>query len=199
MNERDWKQLDDKSNLSLSSLKAGVNPARDVSTRTTRIKYKHSLAIRWMHWINFPLLLVMIYSGLLIYWADSQHEGLNAHRVYRVGFGSQTLLRLFPPSFYNNLHLKFQLAKGLGYHFFFMWFFALNGMAYVLYTFFSGAWRELLPTRRSFAEAIEVTLHDLRLSKRHFLDFATIWVTRQRELPMALNRSGRRRSGIPRR
>jgi thiosulfate reductase cytochrome b subunit len=167
MNERDWKQPDDKSNLSLSSLKAGVNPARDVSTRTTRIKYKHSLAIRWMHWINFPLLLVMTYSGLLIYWADSQHEGLNAHRVYRVGFGSQTLLRLFPPSFYNNLHLKFQLAKGLGYHFFFMWFFALNGMAYVLYTFFSGAWRELLPTRRSFAEAIEVTLHDLRLSKRH--------------------------------
>src|SRR5258708_12853293 len=48
-----------------------------------------------------------------------------------------------------------------------MWFFALNGMAYVLYTFFSGEWRELVPTRRSFREAIEVTLHDLRLSKRH--------------------------------
>jgi hypothetical protein len=48
-----------------------------------------------------------------------------------------------------------------------MWFFALNGMAYLLYTFFSGARRELLPTRHSFAEAIEMTLHDLRLSKRH--------------------------------
>jgi thiosulfate reductase cytochrome b subunit len=48
-----------------------------------------------------------------------------------------------------------------------MWFFALNGMAYVLYTFFSGEWRELLPTRHSFAEAIAVTLRDLRLSKRH--------------------------------
>src|SRR6266849_5594475 len=118
MNERDWKQPDDKSNPSVSSLKAAVNQARNVSTRTNRIKYKHSLAIRWMHWINFPLLVVMIYSGLLIYWADSRHEGLNGHRVYRVGLGSQTLLRLFPPSFYNNLHLKFQLAKGLGYHFF---------------------------------------------------------------------------------
>jgi len=169
MNEQTWKQPDDKSNASAAaSSKPAVNQARDVSTGTTvRIKYKHSLAIRWMHWINFPLLVVMIYSGLLIYWADSQHEGLNAHRVYRVGFGSQTLLRLFPPSFYNNLHLKFQLAKGLGYHFFFMWFFALNGMVYVLYTFFSGEWRELLPTRHSFAEAIEVTLHDLGLSKRH--------------------------------
>ena len=131
------------------------------------MKYKHSLAIRWMHWINFPLLVVMIYSGLLIYWADSQYEGLNAHQVYRVGFGSWTLFRLFPTWFYNTLHLKCQLAKGLGYHFFFMWFFALNGVGYVLYTFFSGEWRELVPTRRSFREAIEVTLHDVRLSKHH--------------------------------
>jgi thiosulfate reductase cytochrome b subunit len=169
MNERAWKQPDDKSNESAAaSSKPGVNQARDVSTGTTvRIKYKHSLAIRWMHWINFPLLVVMIYSGLLIYWADSQYEGLNAHRVYRVGFGSWTFFRLFPTWFYNNLHLKFQLAKGLGYHFFFMWFFALNGVAYVLYTFFSGEWQELVPTRRSLREAIEVTLHDLRLSKHH--------------------------------
>src|SRR5882757_8830029 len=169
MNERDWKQPDDKSNASAAaSSKPGVNQARDVSTGTAiRIKYKHSLAIRWMHWINFPLLVVMIYSGLLIYWADSQYEGLNAHRVYRVGFGGWTLFRVFPPWFYNNLHLKFQLAKGLGYHFFFMWFFALNGMAYVLYTIFSGEWRELLPTRHSFGEAIAVTLHDLGFSKRH--------------------------------
>lgn len=134
---------------------------------TITIEHKHSLAVRWMHWINFPLLAVMIYSGLLIYWADSQHEGLNAHRVYRVGLGSWTLFRFFPPWFYNNLHLKFQLAKGLGYHFFFMWFFALNGIAYLLYTFFSGEWRELLPTRHSFVEAVEVTLHDLGLTKRH--------------------------------
>src|SRR5471030_158398 len=31
---------------------------------------KHSLAIRWFHWINFPVLFVMIWSGLLIYWAN---------------------------------------------------------------------------------------------------------------------------------
>ena len=87
MNARTWKQPDDKSNPSVSSSsKPAVNQARDVSTATTvRIKYKHPLAIRWMHWVNFPLLVVMIYSGLLIYWADSQYEGLNAHRVYRVG------------------------------------------------------------------------------------------------------------------
>ncbi len=68
---------------------------------------------------------------------------------------------------YNNLHLKLQLAKGLGYHFLFMWFFVLNGMAYVLYTFFTGEWRELVPTRRSFREATQVILDDLGVSKRH--------------------------------
>src|SRR5260370_32910805 len=166
MNEGDWKQPDDKSNPLASSSKPAVSQARDVSTGTTvRIKYKHSLAISWMHWINFPLLVVMIYSGLLIYWADSQYEGLNAHRVYRVGFGSWTLFQLFPTWFYNTLHLKFQLAKGLGYHFFFMWFFALNGVAYVLYTFFSGEWRRLGPTRRSFWGAISGRRHHLPCSQ----------------------------------
>src|SRR5260221_2624610 len=169
MNERTWKQPDDKSNASAAaSSKPAVNQARDVSTGTTvTIEHKHSLAIRWMHWINFPLLALMIYSGLLIYWADSQHEGLNAHRVYRVGFGSWTLFRLFPSWFYNNLHLKFQLGKGLGYHFFFMWFFALNGMAYVLYTIFSGEWREVLPTRHSLVGAHAVTLPALGVSEAH--------------------------------
>src|SRR5258708_14613082 len=147
--------------------------ARDESRKDATIgiivtvERKHSLVIRWMHWINFPLLTVMIYSGLLVYWSDSQHEGLTAHRVYRVGFGSWTLFRLFPPWFYNNLHLKFQLAKGLGYHFFFMWFFALNGMAYVLYTFFSGEWRELRPTRHSFLDAIKCTFQHLGSRSGH--------------------------------
>ncbi len=114
-----------------------------------------------MHWINFPLLFIMIYSGILIYWADSQHEGLNAHHVYRIGTGNWTLFRFFPPWFYNNLNLKYQLAQGLAYHFFFMWFFVLNGIAYVLYTVLSGEWRNLVPTRSSPAGAAQVVLHDL--------------------------------------
>jgi thiosulfate reductase cytochrome b subunit len=134
--------------------------------RMISVEYKHSLATRWMHWINFPLLFLMIYSGILIYWADSQHEGLNSHQVYRIGIGDWTLFRLFPPRFYNSLHLKFQLAQGLAYHFFFMWLFALNGVAYVLYSLLSGEWRNLVPTRHSFVGAFHVALHDLGLSKR---------------------------------
>jgi thiosulfate reductase cytochrome b subunit len=122
-----------------------------------RLEKKHPLAIRWFHWINFPLLAVMIWSGLLIYWANS---------VYRVGFGKHTLLKMtVAQPVYNKLHVSFRLAEGMSLHFFFMWFFAINGVLYVLYTIFSGEWRHLVPNRRSFIEAIHVTLHDLHLRK----------------------------------
>src|SRR5260370_17183556 len=75
MNERDWKQPDDKSNPSATaSSKPAVNQASDVPTGTAvRIRDKHSLAIRWMHWINFPLLVVMIYSCLLLHYPLSRY------------------------------------------------------------------------------------------------------------------------------
>ena len=36
-----------------------------------QLQNKHPLAIRWLHWINFPILSMMIWSGLLIYWANA--------------------------------------------------------------------------------------------------------------------------------
>jgi thiosulfate reductase cytochrome b subunit len=126
---------------------------------------KHRLASRWMHWINFPLLGIMIWSGLLIYWADSDAANLHPHAPYRIGLGSWTLFRFFPDGFYARLGMPFRLAEGMGWHFFFMWLFMLNGVAYVLYTAISGAWRELVPDRHSFKNAIQITLYDLHLRK----------------------------------
>jgi len=121
-----------------------------------RLERKHPLAIRWCHWINFPVLALMIWSGLLIYWAND---------VYRIGAGGVTLFHFFPPSFYERFHLEHRLAEGMAWHFLFMGFFAVNGVAYVLYTALSGEWRYLVPDRNSFREAIQVVLHDLRLRK----------------------------------
>ena len=45
----------------------------DKMTVTIRIERKHPLAIRWMHWVNFPVLFTMIWSGILIYWNDSDN------------------------------------------------------------------------------------------------------------------------------
>ena len=121
-----------------------------------RIVNKHPLAIRWFHWMNFPVLAIMIWSGLLIYWAND---------VYKLGWGDKTLVKFFPQSFYDALDISSHLSKGMAFHFFFMWFFFLNGFLYVLYTVFSGEWRLLLPNKRSFREAWQVVLHDLHIRK----------------------------------
>ncbi len=130
-----------------------------------RLERKHPLAIRWMHWVNFPVLFVMIWSGLLIYWNDSDNAYRHPHAVYRVGVGHWTLARFFPDWFWKAMDAPYHVTIGLGYHFFFMWIFALNGIAYVLFLALSGEWRFLLPERRSVRDAMKVTLVDLHLSK----------------------------------
>jgi thiosulfate reductase cytochrome b subunit len=132
---------------------------------TIRLERKHPLAIRWMHWVNFPVLFTMIWSGLLIYWNDSDNAYQHPHAVYRVGVGSLTLVRLFPPWFWKTINAPYRVTEGLGYHFFFMWLFAINGILYVSYLLISGEWRVLVPERTSIRDAIQVTLVDLHLRK----------------------------------
>jgi len=132
---------------------------------TIRLEKKHPLAIRWMHWVNFPVLFTMIWSGLLIYWNDSDNAYKHPHAVYRVGVGSLTLVRLFPPWFWKAINAPYHVTEGLGYHFFFMWIFAINGILYVAYLLISGEWRVLVPERRSLVDAIRVTLVDLHVLK----------------------------------
>jgi thiosulfate reductase cytochrome b subunit len=120
------------------------------------VVWKHPLAIRWFHWINFPILLGMVWSGLLIYWANSE---------YNVRIGGKTLFHFFPKGFYKALDIPYRLAEGMSWHFLLMWVFFINGLLYVLYTIFSGQWRYLLPQRNSFREAWQVILHDLHIRK----------------------------------
>ena len=130
-----------------------------------RLDKKHPLAIRWMHWVNFPVLFTMIWSGLLIYWNDSDNAYKHPHAVYRLGIGPITVFRFFPEWFWKAMNAPYHVTQGLGYHFFFMWIFAINGILYVLFTTLSGEWRFIIPDRKSLAEAILVTLKDLHLSK----------------------------------
>ncbi len=142
-------------------------PAEDAEPERLVLEKKHPLAIRWMHWVNFPVLFTMIWSGLLIYWNDSDNAYRHPHEVYRVGVGSLTLFRFFPAWFYSNRwwDVRYKVTEGLGYHFFFMWLFAINGVLYVAYLLWSREWKFMLPTRASLREAIQVTLVDLHLRK----------------------------------
>ena len=121
-----------------------------------RLERKHSLPTRLFHWINVPILAVMIWSGMLIYWAND---------VYAIRLGGFTLIKFFPDWFYRYFHIDQRLAEGMAWHFTFMWFFAVNGLLYVAYTLWSGEWRHLLPNRHTFAEAWQVVRHDLGLRK----------------------------------
>lgn len=112
--------------------------------------------MRWTHWVNFPILGIMIWSGLLIYWAND---------VYTITIFGHTFVRFFPQWFYDTLHIPQRLSEGMAFHFLFMWFFALNGLCYVLYTLITGDWRQLWPNRHSLKEAWQVLLHDLRIRK----------------------------------
>lgn len=120
------------------------------------VKKKHPLAIRWFHWINFPILALMLWSGLWIYWANDE---------YSIVLGGKMIFKFFPEWFYNTFNIRFNLAVGMAWHFVFMWVFMLNGLAYVFYTFFSGEWKYLVPGKDSFKNAIKVTLHDIGLRK----------------------------------
>jgi thiosulfate reductase cytochrome b subunit len=121
-----------------------------------KIIEKHPLAIRWLHWINFPVLGIMVWSGLLIYWAND---------VYRIGWGDTTILKFFPDSFNKALNLPYRLAEGMSFHFLFMWIFAINGIIYFFYLLFSKEYKLIFPNKKSLKEAWLVLLHDLHIKK----------------------------------
>ncbi len=121
-----------------------------------QLEKKHPLAIRWMHWINFPLLTMMIWSGMLIYWAN---------QVYGIRLFGYELFKFFPQPFYDFLGIPQRLAEGMQLHFFFMWLFAINGLIYVIYTIVSGEWRSILPVPSSLKRAPLVALHDAHIVK----------------------------------
>jgi thiosulfate reductase cytochrome b subunit len=121
-----------------------------------RLERKHALETRLFHWANVPALALMIWSGLMIYWAND---------VYKVRLGGVTLVKFFPAWFYRALQIDHRLAEGMAWHFTVMWLFALNGVLYVTYTAWRGEWRYLVPDRQTLREAWEVVRHDLGLRK----------------------------------
>ncbi|MBC7538655.1 MAG: cytochrome b/b6 domain-containing protein [Bacteriovorax sp.] len=110
------------------------------------IREKHSRLLRYSHWINFSLLSIMVWSGILIYWANDAYIKI-------------------PNSIAETFSIRFRLAEGMGWHFFIMWAFLFNGLIYVNYMIISGEWRTIAPNRKTFYEVIPVILHELKIKK----------------------------------
>lgn len=111
---------------------------------------KHSVLSRITHWLNVPLLWLMIWSGCLIYWADPAYLAI--------------------PDEIGPFRIHHRLAEGMGWHFFIMWAFLLNGIIYLGHLLLSGEWRSLLPLGRDFKAAIPYLLYDLKIRK-----YSPIW------------------------
>ncbi len=115
----------------------------------------HPRAIRWMHWINFPVLLVMVWSGLRIYWAND---------VYAAGIGGWQWFAFFPEGFYEALGLERRLARGIAFHLSFGWILVVNGVAYLTYLVVRREWRHIVPDRADLRDALRVVAHEVRLA-----------------------------------
>ena len=98
----------------------------DLARQRKKPKMIHPLFVRITHWINAFAAIAMLMSGLRIY---------NASPLYPF---------LFPP----DVTLGGWLAGALAWHFAAMWLLVLNGIAYLIYGFYTGHFiRRLLNIR----------------------------------------------------
>jgi thiosulfate reductase cytochrome b subunit len=105
----------------------------------------HPLAVRIMHWINAGAIFIMIGSGWKIYDDDVILGWLHIPEFLTIGKWAQ---------------------HGLQWHFFGMWIFALNGLAYITYGIGSGRFkRKLFPV--SPRELVTTVRDALRFKLTH--------------------------------
>ena len=116
--------------------------ARDIDPGHPPLKREplHPGVVRLMHWINAFAMVIMIGSGWGIYDDDVIIHGLHFSQALRIGGWA---------------------AESLLWHFAAMWLLVLNGVAYLVYGFITGRFRErLLPIRwRDVVKTVRDTLH----------------------------------------
>src|SRR5579862_6327020 len=136
--------------------------------------YRHRLPVRLWHWLNALTIFVMLMSGMMIFnahphlywgryganydraWLEIGNNGSNGY--LRIGGlvvptghvlgGSR--LQAFPPLV--TIPSTYNLAAGRQWHFAFAWLLVVPGLAYWLWSFFSGHLRrDLAPARGELA------------------------------------------------
>jgi thiosulfate reductase cytochrome b subunit len=115
-----------------------------------------------MHWINVLCLFILLGSGLQIF---------NAHPALYWGADSRDatlLLQVGKFPSWATIPGPQWLAMGRVWHFFFAWLFVANGIAYVLYTIFSGHLRrDLVPTKSEWRGVGRSIVDHLKLKHPH--------------------------------
>jgi thiosulfate reductase cytochrome b subunit len=140
-----------------------------VLVAAVRVAKRHHLLVRWSHWLNVPVLLGLILSGISIYWASPiyQHkpDPLTGNFDVAADIGIWISAHVpglhhysSPPDWvYNHLSLGTgMLAAALRLHWLCEYAFMLNGAVYLAGLVAGGGWRGLLPRRTDALDAFRM-------------------------------------------
>jgi len=147
----------------------------------------HHLLVRWSHWLNIPILLGLMLSGMSIYWASPVYQHtpdpqtgnvdpladvgvwVSAHVPGQHGHASA------PDWVYNHASLgPSMLALALRFHWFCAYLFMLNGLVYATGLVTGGEWRSLVPRLTDLRDGTRMFLYYVglplaRLTRRSWL------------------------------
>jgi len=130
---------------------------------------RHHLLVRWSHWLNVPILLGLVLSGISIYWSSPvyQHKPNPTTGNFDVAADIGIWICAHVPGLhhysdppdwiYNHLSLgPGMLALALRLHWLCAYSFMLNGAVYVAGLVLGGGWRSLLPRQTDVLDALKM-------------------------------------------
>jgi thiosulfate reductase cytochrome b subunit len=149
-----------------------------------QIVRRHHPLVRWSHWLNVPILLGLILSGIAIYWASPiyQHtpDPQTGNFDYLADIGIWICAHVpglhhysNPPNWvYNHMSLgPGMLADALRLHWLCAYLFMLNGLVYGAGLILGGGWRSLLPRRTDLRDAVKMF--------RYYMVLPFAWLARR--------------------
>jgi thiosulfate reductase cytochrome b subunit len=137
---------------------AAVSAVPPAAPLQPRVRPRHHPLVRITHWAAFPLVFLMISSGLQIYRAyprfGDRGEFLYPNPFQDVAFPLWSRLGGW-------------LAGGINWHFMLMWPLIIVGVMYFAYMLSSGEWRKLVFRPRDVRPALEMMRYYLHIRRDH--------------------------------